>query len=155
MRFLFDEMLKRLCSWCRILGIESQFIAGKSDSYLLGYAKKNELIMVTRDLQLSLRCESNGVRCILIRSERIDEQIAQLLEESGAVVSFPDKTRCAFCNSELESVPKDTIKAKVPQNVYENHEKFWICRECGKIYWEGGHWANIKRIYDKVKSLMR
>lgn len=154
-RFLFDEMLKRLASWCRILGLDSEFFSGKSDSELLAYAKKNGLVFVTRDLALSLRCEKSGVRCIFIKSDDIVEQLAWLIKESGAEkeISFPEKTRCASCNGVLDIVGRDAIAAegKLPENVTARHERFWRCRECGKVYWEGGHWRNIRRIYEQVR----
>lgn len=152
-RFLFDEMLKRLASWCRILGLDSEFMTGQSDTALLDHAKKNGMVFVTRDLPLSLRCEGKGVRCIFIKSDDIAEQISWLVKESGAEkeISFPEKTRCASCNGELEVVGRDAIEGKLPENIAEHHEKFWRCRSCGKIFWEGSHWRNIRRIYDQVR----
>jgi hypothetical protein len=155
MEFLFDEMLKRLASWSRILGLDSEYFTGKSDSELLEYAKKNKKILVTRDMPLSLRCEKHGVRFIFIKSDDIVEQIVYLIKESGSEnnISFPEKTRCAKCNGELEIIGREEIAAsgKLPENVTTNHEKFWRCTKCGKIYWEGGHWKNIRRIYDRVR----
>lgn len=153
MRLLFDEMLRRLASWCRILGIDSEFLPGKSDSALLLYAQKNGMALITRDFPLASRCEKRGVRFILIKSDRIEEQIAQILRESGAAVSFPEKTRCASCNGELGVVQKEGVADSVPPNVLAGHEKFWRCTKCGRVFWEGGHWKNITRIYGEAKKL--
>ncbi|MEW6722408.1 MAG: Mut7-C RNAse domain-containing protein [Candidatus Micrarchaeota archaeon] len=155
MRFLFDEMLRRLASWCRILGIDSEFWGGEGDTRLLARAKKNGLVLVTRDLQLSVRCEKAGVKFIMIRSDAIEEQIAQFLRESGAIVTFPEKTRCASCNGELLDAPPETVKDELPENVLQNNKKFWRCPKCNKIYWEGGHWKNIVRIYEKALEIMK
>ncbi len=155
-RFLFDEMLKKLASWCRILGLDSQWYSGKSDTQLLALAKKEGLVFVTRDLPLSIRCEKAGVRCVFIKSDDIVEQLAWLIKESGAEkeISFPEKTRCAACNGELDAVGAEEAKAagKLPENVIGHHERFWRCRSCGRFYWEGGHWRNIRRIYGQVKD---
>ena len=154
MKLLFDEMLKNLASWCRILGIDSEFSSGRSDSQLLEHAKKTGRIFVTRDFPLSLRCEKWGVRCILIKSDAIEEQLAQVIRETGAEVSFPEKTRCAACNGELDVVPKESVREGLPDNVIAHHDRFWKCRSCGKVFWEGGHWKNIRRIYGRVKELL-
>lgn len=154
MKLLFDEMLKSLASWARILGIYSEFYAGKSDSELLTHAKKEGLVMVTRDIRLHIRCQSGGVRSILIKSDAIEEQLAQLLGESGATVAFPEKTRCARCNGELQDASPASVKADVPETVLKMQKKFWKCSSCSRVYWEGGHWKNINRIYDKVKAIM-
>jgi len=152
-KFLFDEMLRNLASWCRILGIYSEWLSGRNDSQLLDYARKNGLIFVTRDVQLSLRCEKAGVKCVSIHSQEIEEQIVQVLRETGVKISFPEKTRCASCNGELDIVGKDAVK-ELPANVLEHHEKFWKCKKCGKVFWEGGHWNNIRRIYGKVQEIL-
>jgi uncharacterized protein with PIN domain len=154
MKLLFDEMLKSLASWSRILGIYSEFYAGKSDAELANHAKKEGLLLVTRDIRLHVRCQSLGVRSILIKSDAIEEQLAQLLGESGAAVTFPEKTRCAKCNGELQDASPESVKADVPESVLKRQGKFWRCSSCSRVYWEGGHWKNIIRIYDKAKALM-
>jgi predicted nuclease of predicted toxin-antitoxin system len=96
MNLLFDEMLGNLARWCRILGIDSSFYTGKSDSQLFQIAKAEDRTLVTRDLKLAERCGKGGVRFILVKGERIEEQTAQVLKESGAAVTFPEKTRRAL-----------------------------------------------------------
>jgi hypothetical protein len=152
-RLLFDEMLKRLASWSRILGIDSEFLVGKSDSELMAFAKKNGFVFVTRDLPLSVRCEKHGVKFILVRSDKIEEQIAQLLEESGAEITFPDKTRCASCNGELEDIPKEKASGSVHDSVLQRNDRFWRCVKCGKVFWEGSHWRNIRKIMEKADKI--
>jgi uncharacterized protein len=153
MKLLFDEMLKNLASWFRILGIDSSFYSGKSDSQLIHLALKDGRVLVTRDLPLSLRCDKYGVRSILVKSDKIEEQIAHVLKETGIKPIFPNFTRCASCNGELEDAPKEGLKDLVPQNTLETRERFWQCKSCGKVFWEGGHWINIKRIYEKALGL--
>lgn len=77
-----------------------------------------------------------------------------MLKESGATVTFPEKTRCAKCNGELIDATAEDVKADVPEAVAKTHSKFWRCSSCKRIYWEGGHWKNIMRIYEKAKALM-
>ncbi len=154
MKLLFDEMLNSLASWSRILGIDSDFASGRSDGELLSVAKKEGMILVTRDLRLHIRCQTSGVKAILIKSDAIEEQLAQLLKESGATVTFPEKTRCAKCNGELAEADAESVKADVPEAVVRTHNKFWRCKSCNRVYWEGGHWKNIMRIYEKAKALM-
>ncbi len=153
MKLLFDEMLKHLASWCRLLGIDSAFYTGKSDSQLLHMAMKEGRILVTRDRPLSLRCETHGVQFIFIRSDAIEEQIAQVLKETGVAVEFPNFKRCSVCNGELEEAAKDSVKGKVPDNTLEQNERFWRCKSCGRLFWMGGHWKNIMRVYEKAKAL--
>ncbi len=152
MRLLFDEMLKKLASWARIFGIYSEYFTDKSDDQLLAYAKENKLIFVTRDVPLAQRCRKNDVRCVLIRSNDVQKQIAQLVEETGAEISFPEKTRCAVCNGELDIVNKESVKDEVPEKVLASQKRFWRCRGCGQVFWEGGHWKNIMKVYEALKK---
>lgn len=150
MKFLFDEMLKRLSHWCRILGIYSEFIEGKSDDELLEYAKENKLVFVTRDVPLSKKCQKKSLRVIFIESGKLEEQLVQLLRETKAEITFPKKMRCAVCNGELAEADKEKVKDKIPDDVYKEDKELWQCRSCGKAYWKGGHWDNITRIYETV-----
>lgn len=153
MKLLLDEMLKSLSSWCRLLGIDSSFHSGRSDTQLLRIAMKEGRTLVTRDLQLSLRCGSHGVKFIFIKSDAIEEQVAQVLRETGITPEFPNFKRCTVCNGELEEVQKDAVKGKVPENTLEHNDRFWKCKSCARLFWKGGHWVNIMRIYEKAKAL--
>ena len=154
MAILLDEMLKRTASWCRVLGIDAQFITGKNDTWLLEYAKREKLVLVTRDTELFSRCQKHGVQAIFLRSERREEQIAQIIRDAGLVMTFPEKTRCPKCDGELAIVDVSVVKGEVPESVAEAQQKFWKCASCGRIYWEGSHWKNITRVYERVKALL-
>ncbi|MDD5171485.1 MAG: Mut7-C RNAse domain-containing protein [Candidatus ainarchaeum sp.] len=154
MKFLFDEMLKRTASWCRIFGLDVEFLPGKTDSALLEYAETNKLVFVTRDVELAERCAKHGVTRIFVTSDDREEQIAQIVRETGARLSFPDETRCPDCNGMLAVADRASVEGDVPEKVAERNERFWRCTACKKVYWEGGHWKNITRVYEKVKALL-
>jgi uncharacterized protein with PIN domain len=154
-RLLLDEMLRRTATWCRILGIDSEFFAGGGDDALLAQAKKEERILITRDLALSKRCPKLGLRCILLSSEKAEEQIAQIISETDTPLSFPQEMRCPECNGELEIAPSASVKKEVPSHIATEHSEFWRCKKCGKIYWEGSHWKNIKEFYGRVLAILK
>jgi len=155
MRLLFDEMLGNLCSWCRILGIDSAYAPGKSDSSILQMAASEGRMLVTRDAELARRCRIRGVGCVLARDAPLEEQIAQILRESGAKAAYPQRTRCASCNGELRIAERGEVSGSVPESVLSMQGEFWKCASCGKVFWEGGHWRNIGRIRSKVEMLLR
>ncbi len=151
---LLDEMLRRTATWCRILGMDAEFFMGGGDDALLAQAKRENRILITRDLALSKRCPKLGIKCILLSSEKAEEQIAQILSETGASPSFPTEMRCPECNGELETAPPDSLKGEVPPHLLSEHSEFWKCKKCGKIYWEGSHWKNIKEFYGRVLAIL-
>ncbi|MFH1222586.1 MAG: Mut7-C RNAse domain-containing protein [Candidatus Micrarchaeota archaeon] len=152
MQLLFDEMLMKTAKWARIFGVDSLFARGSDDEILL-LAKKSGKILVTRDAQLSLRAKKQNLQCIFIVSTDVAEQLAEIEVATGKhIFKFPEETRCPKCNGELFLAEKDAVKDKVPESVYQMQKKFWLCKNCGKIYWEGGHWKNITRIYKKLEE---
>ncbi len=154
MKLIFDQMLKRSVTWCRILGIDSEFFGGKGDSELLDYAKSSNLVLVTRDVQLATRCRKHGVKCIFVKSNAVEEQVAQIISETGVEVTFPEKTRCPVCNGELGTASQESLKDEIPEDVYTSKKRLWKCKKCKKVYWEGSHWRNIGRFYQRIRKLL-
>ncbi|KXB03772.1 hypothetical protein AKJ47_01715, partial [candidate division MSBL1 archaeon SCGC-AAA261G05] len=56
------------------------------------------------------------------------------------------------CNGELNQVGKEEVSGRVPENLLEEHEDFWICMDCGKIYWPGTHWETIAKIAEEYEE---
>jgi len=150
-RLIFDEMLKRTATWCRIFGVDSAYIRDVPDSAIIKTAKDESRILVTRDERLAHEAKNQGAETILLESDSLDQQLSRLKAALGDIYTFPEKTRCPACNGELGIVEKEKIKEKVPENVYRQNDKFWVCKECGKAYWEGGHWKNITKIFKSIK----
>ncbi|MEM4272663.1 MAG: Mut7-C RNAse domain-containing protein, partial [Candidatus Bilamarchaeaceae archaeon] len=131
-----------------------EFFAGGGDDALLAQAKREKRVLVTRDVALLRRCPKAGVKCILLSSEKVEEQIAQIISEIGAELRFPKEMRCPECNGRLETAAAHSIKSEVPSHLLSEHEEFWKCAKCGKVYWEGSHWPNINKFYGRVVRLL-
>lgn len=155
--FLLDDMLKKTARWMRILGIDADHIEKVSDDVVLERAQKTKRLLLTMDVPLYRRCFKREIPCVLVPPGNATEQIAFVLKQYPAKITFPRKTLCPRCNGELERVPKARVKDKVFPKVYARHRVFWLCtnKECGKIYWEGTHWARIRKVADEVKRLLR
>ncbi len=153
-RLLFDEMLKKTCTWCRVFGIDSSYAKDVKDDELLGMAEGEGLALVSRDEELCDRARKKGIVCVFIQNDMLEEQIAQIVRELGLQLNFPDGSRCPACNHELRTVGKDSVKDRVPGNAWELNEAFWLCDGCMKAYWRGGHWENITRIFENVRALL-
>lgn len=138
MRFIVDEMLGRLAKWLRMLGYDTTYNTPTTDSSLVNQAFREQRVILTRDTRLVER--KYVPRYILIKSDKYIEQLRQVIVELNLV---PDKnlffSRCLLCNAEIESIPKNIIKEKVPPYVYETQTNFLHCPKCDKIYWAGTH----------------
>lgn len=145
-------MLEKTARWARLFGADSEIAKG-NDTAILALARLRRRILVTRDRQLAARCKKRGVRCFLIKSTHLTTQLCEIERAARQkLFSFPKETRCPLCNARLRTVKKQKIAPNVPPLVYRSHRKFWLCRKCGKIYWQGGHWKNINKIYATLKK---
>ena len=57
---------------------------------------------------------------------------------------------CMKCNGELGVVPPSTVRGRVPQGVILGHERFVLCRGCGRVFWRGSHWDRIVGRLERV-----
>lgn len=134
--FLVDLMLLRLGRWLRLLGQDVANPETDSDKALLAQAKREKRVLITRDRRLFSACSTARVEGILILSSRISEQI---LEMAGAGIALEiDPQRCTLCNYPLTEV--------------EGREgEMWICQNCPRLYWQGGHWKNMEKTLEALR----
>ncbi|MEE8168114.1 MAG: Mut7-C RNAse domain-containing protein [Candidatus Hydrothermarchaeales archaeon] len=145
MKFIADSMLGRLTRWLRLSGYDVFYAKDLKDEEILEKAEQEERILLTRDKKLTENADSVGVAYSLIRGNGLLEQLRQLTGEQDILVhDTPEVSRCPLCNSKVKAVAKENVKERVPDSVFQVFEEFWICEDCGKIYWHGGHWKKIK-----------
>jgi uncharacterized protein with PIN domain len=147
MKFLCDRMLGTLAKWLRIYGFDTYYATSDiSDDKLLNIAKKENLVLITRDKNLVYRARRQIINFIEIKSTDLDEQLSTVLK--GCAISEDNVlTRCLLCNSTLNDIDKKEVKDNVSERVFNSNEKFWFCNKCKKIYWKGSH-------YDKMLEKM-
>ncbi len=144
-KFLADHMLGRLAKYLRFLGYDTFYPDGRmSDDEILIIAREEQRIILTRDRELALR--SGG---FLVRS---DDYHAQLKEVVNKFNLNADKmlTRCSVCNAILVPVAKEEVKDKIPEYVYAHNKEFYLCPQCGRVYWYGTHTDKIKRVIEDI-----
>ena len=142
MKFIADAMLGRLAKWLRLLGFDVLYYPTIDDRQVIKISREQGRTILTRDTRM-LQCKAVKA-AVFIRSDQIADQ---LLEMKNILTSHdPDLAeRCAVCNNRLGAVAdRDEIKDLVPDYVYHNFSCFMRCSNCGKIYWEGSHYKNIR-----------
>lgn len=148
--FLFDSMLWKTAKWMRLIGIDAEFSSG-SDTEVLQRAAGGGRVLVTRDGELAKRALEKGVECVLLPQETVEEDVGRLLAAYRLEARFPEGTRCPECNGELERTECGELE-DVPGDVKAEGKRCWRCASCGKSYWEGGHWINIKKVLGKIEE---
>ena len=160
-RFLADAMLGRLAKWLRILGYDAEYFRGEDDE-LLRLARRGGRVLLTRDTQLHRRCAAGALlppagaeplpAHLFIQSDHVMEQLRQVVTVLGLDPTAPPARRCACCNAALEPRPKAEVFGSVPEFVWSQHETFWACPDCRRIYWAGSH---RQRMEEAIKALGR
>jgi len=143
-------MFGTLAKWLRICGFDTFYAnAELTDDELLEIAKKENRKLITRDKELFWTGKRENLNVIKITSTELDEQLCQVLQgislNNALVLS-----RCLLCNSSLDSIKKDEVKGKVPPKVFKQHENFWYCPCCNKIYWRGTHYTDMLKKIDEL-----
>jgi len=148
MKFIVDSMLGRLAKWLRILGYDTLYDASMDDEELFFTAHLEKRILLTRDGELARRM--NEKYCTFIYSERVKEQVKQVMAKYNLHPVEQVFTRCTLCNGLLTEIDRDSVKHRVPDLVYVTVETFAYCRNCSKIYWPGSHLKGVKQILDEM-----
>ncbi|MCM8792603.1 MAG: Mut7-C RNAse domain-containing protein [Candidatus Omnitrophica bacterium] len=148
MKFILTKELGRLAKWLRILGFDTVYFKEENKGRLLIEALRENRIILTRNQKIS---RESGPKIINIKAENLKEQLRQVLEELHIEFN-KDRMfrRCVICNIELDFIEKDKIKGRVPEYVFQTQKDFYICKGCGRIYWQGTHWGNVEKILQEI-----
>ena len=130
-------MLMRLGRWLRLLGQDVANPKENSDSELMRQAMEESRTIITRDKKLFWACLGAGIKCVLIRSSKISDQLMEMAT-MGILLQL-DPKRCTLCNSLLLKVTSNSLRK-------------WQCPACKKLYWQGGHWEKMERMLESIRS---
>lgn len=138
-RLLVDGTAGRLARWLRIFGLDVEYVGACEPSSITRLARQSGRKAVTRNRNLAGRLRGAA---ILLQSERLDEQLKQVIGELGRE-RCEVFSRCNICNAKLAGVAKERVRGRVPEYVYMNHDRFSACPVCGRYYWQGTHWQHM------------
>ncbi len=140
-RLLADGMLGRLARWLRLLGYDTAYENHAEDLELARRARAEGRILLTRDRGLASR---RGLRTLLIESEKVQEQVRQVVETLGPPPN-PALSRCSVCNVPLERATHQQVADRIPPYVLQTQKRFGVCPACGRVYWAGTHLQHMRR----------
>ena len=147
-KFFVDSMLGNIAKKMRLMGYDTLYFSHIEDELLIQTAKKENRVVISRDEDLIRISQKNEVKSIFIQNKREIQQFQEIMENLGIkmVEINGNKARCPNCNSKTKSIDKKNISQKIPKKVLEYNEKFWICKNCNQIYWEGTHIQNLQNL---------
>lgn len=145
--FLLSENLNRLARWLRLLGYNAALFRSIDFDNMIRIANRDRRIILTRDRKQAISRKKFKRR--LIKTDNHLLQLRELLD----LIRFDQAhafTRCLECNRRLFVISGDKIKDLVPEYTRQQHQEFLYCRQCGRIYWQGDHYRDMK---DKLEKL--
>lgn len=146
--FLADAMLGRLATWLRLLGYDAAY-RRNVEPEPVERCRRESRILLTRNTRLLSRRDLP--RHLRIESDRVQEQLHQVIRAFGLEPTASRRWRCARCNVPVLPQGRAEMVGQVPEFVWSRHEAFWACPVCQRIYWAGSH---QRRVAEAVRSLL-
>ncbi len=140
-RFIADVNVGKLAKLMRILGFDTAYENGWSDSDIAEKGFKEQRIVLTKDRDLLKRKIISYGR--LVRSIKPWDQLAEIVHLFGLENRISPFSRCPLCNITLASVRKEEIIQDLEPLTRIFFNEFKRCPGCKKVYWAGTHHERI------------
>ena len=149
MEFIADNMLGKLAKWMRFMGHDVYYEKISDDKELIELSRSENRYLLTRDKELA---KTKDLQVLFIKSEKLENQLRQVIKEFNLQLNGQEFTRCPECNHILYVVDKSEVIGKVPNGVQSRQESFWHCELCQRYYWQGTHYEKIKTKLEELCS---
>lgn len=143
-RFVADAHLGGLARLLRMAGFDTLYDNGYEDATMAELANRELRVLLTRDRALLMhRMVTHGC---YVHALKPAAQLSELYERLDLAVHARPFSLCMSCNAPLREVDKQTVFDRLPPRVQERHEHFLTCDCCGRVYWEGTHWQDMRAL---------
>ncbi|HLN55013.1 MAG TPA: Mut7-C RNAse domain-containing protein [Bacteroidales bacterium] len=149
-RFILDVHLGKLAKYLRLFGFDSLLDMNLNDNEIIERSIQEKRIILTRDkMLLRNKLVTHGY---WIRSDNPRLQAEEVVRKFDLTGRMKPLNRCLECNTIIEPVSKELISGRIPDNTRKYYDEFWICKGCGRIYWEGSHYEKLIDFVESVKK---
>jgi uncharacterized protein len=151
-KFMVDQNVGKLSKLLRLMGYDTAFFTGENDTQMVNLALAENRVILTRDTHILKRrsVTSGRVRAILIKTDNIEEQIKQVVDELNLHNQIEPFILCLECNRPLTKRTKEEVQNRVPPYVWQTQKEYMECLECHRIYWKGTHWEAMTTRLQKL-----
>ena len=156
--FLVDAMLGSVARKLRFFGLDTLYITDSPDDEIIRIGFKENRIILTCDKDMHRRIMKVGGEGTLLNGSNDVEDIAQAFFSYGMMLSsyIEFNSRCSMCNALLAERTYAEVKGKIPFKIINWHRRFFECKNCNKLFWEGSHYMSLialsKRIDSRIKE---
>jgi uncharacterized protein len=154
--FVLDGMLGKLARWLRMMGHDVKYSNNMDDAELLAITKAENRVLLTRDFALYQQAISKNLEAYYAEGLTEAERLAELSKRFGIALNIDlEKSRCPKCNTQLKPVSKEEVADKIEENTLLHYDEFWLCPNCGTVYWQGAHWTKIRVTLKEAEETKR
>ena len=150
-KFVCDEMLKKLGEWLRIAGYDVLMLPdGTEDRQLIELARREGRLLLTRDRKMT-EFKNADENVVLLECNDLDDCVADLTGKLSVNWLFKPFSRCKQCNTRLLEADKAAIK-DVPEEARASLTQMCFCPSCQQLFWDGSH---VKRMRQRLEHWQR
>jgi len=146
--FVVDVNLGKLARLLRMLGFDAAYRNDYTDHEIAGLAANEGRIVLTRDRRLlRFRAIEHGY---WLRSDDPRMQVKEVITRFGLNHSIKPFNRCLECNGVIVPVAKERVIERLEPRTKLYYDEFYICTDCGKIYWKGSHYEYMNETLENL-----
>ncbi|MDH3276789.1 MAG: Mut7-C RNAse domain-containing protein [Nitrosopumilus sp.] len=152
--FFVDAMLGNIAKKMRLMGYDVKYSSNIEDDELIRIAKNEKRVIISRDGELIRKGLRTGIKSIFLKNQKEIEQLKEIVNKLNLklIEINGEKARCPKCNSKTQSIMKKNIHEIFPNKILELNDKFWQCKFCDQIFWEGTHIKNLQKIVSELNE---
>lgn len=147
-RFVADGHLGKLARHLRMAGFDTLCGNDWEDERIVALARDGRRTILTRDKAMLRRGDVE--RGYFVRATASEAQLAEVLRALQLEARLAPFTRCRECNTPLEEIERDLVLDRLPGKVRDLYARFKRCAGCGRVYWEGSHFARMKGVLERA-----
>lgn len=146
--FIADVHLRKLARYLRLLGFDTLHDNKYVDEEIVEIAAREGRIILTRDRMLL----KNGAvtHGYWVRSTDPVKQAREVIQRFDLRRQVKLFSRCPTCNGEILPVSKEEIHERIPPKTALWLDEYFICKGCGKLYWQGTHYPKLVEKLDAI-----
>jgi uncharacterized protein with PIN domain len=147
-RFVADGHLGKLARHLRMAGFDTLWTNHWDDDEIIRIAAMEKRTILTRDKGMLRRGEVE--RGYFVRATESEAQLGEVIRALQLESMLAPFTRCRECNVPLEDVSREAVLDRLPPMVRDLYARFKRCPGCGRVYWEGTHFARMKEVMARL-----
>lgn len=146
MKFVCDEMLKRLGQWLRVAGYDVLMLPdGTDDRVLLERAEREQRLLLSSDRRMAEQRRADG-RLVLLDCSGLDDCAAAVTRRLSIDWLHDPFSRCMQCNAPLVNANAELIE-QVPSEARRLATVVRYCPNCQQLFWDGSH---VKQMQEQL-----